>query len=442
LSFPALKKDEIKNMRTIFLMFFVSLLVVAPSLALEQKAPPQPDDAYADLELFTDALAVIQRNYVEKVDLRQLIYGGIRGMLQTLDPHSSFLTPELYQDMQADTQGEFGGVGIEVTLEKDLLLVVAPIDGTPAQRAGIKARDQIVSINNQPTQSLDLTQAVNLMRGPVGEKITLGIQRPGVEENLEFELVREVIQLQSVSAKTLEPGYAYARVRQFQERTATELQQQLQQLRAANNNRLKGLILDLRDNPGGLLDQAVAVSDLFLTEGLIVYTQGRDPADQVRFEASAAQTEPAYPLILLINEGSASASEIVAGALHDHARAMLLGEKTFGKGSVQTIIPLSDDSGLRLTTARYYTPSGTSIQVRGIEPDIAISPLSLPENKPQGHYREADLQNHFAPQVQPDAVPILPALSAQEQKDYQLMRALDLLKGLDHFGVTANRLAE
>lgn len=429
-------------MRTLFLMIFVSLLLVMPSFSLEKKTPPEADEAYVELELFSDALAVIQRNYVEKIDLRQLIYGGIRGMLQTLDPHSSFLTPELYQEMQADTQGEFGGVGIEVTLEKDLLLVVAALDGTPAQRAGIKARDQIVSINNHPTQNLDLAQAVNMMRGAVGETITLGIQRPGIEDLLEFTLVREVIQIHSVSAKTLEPGYGYARVRQFQERTAAELQQQLQQIRADNNKPLKGLILDLRDNPGGLLEQAVAVSNLFLAEGLIVYTQGREPADQLRFEASAEQTEPAYPLILLINQGSASASEIVAGALHDHGRAMLLGEKTFGKGSVQTIIPLSDDSGLRLTTARYYTPSGISIQVSGIAPDIAVAPLILPENKPQGHYREADLQNHFAPQPQPNAAPILPELSAQEQKDYQLMRALDLLKGLDHFGATVDRLAE
>jgi carboxyl-terminal processing protease len=429
-------------MRTILLIIVVGLSLAGTSFAQEQKASPEADDAYVELELFTDALAVIQRNYVEKVDLHSLIYGGIRGMLQTLDPHSSFLTPELYQEMQADTQGEFGGVGIEVTLEKDALLVVAPLDGTPAQRAGIKARDQIVSINDHPTQNLDLMQAVNMMRGQVGEKITLGILRPGVEGRLDFELIREVIQLHSVSARTLEPGYAYARVRQFQERTAIELQQQLQQVRAENNNRLKGLILDLRDNPGGLLDQAVAVSDLFLAEGLIVYTQGRDPADQLRFEAGAEQTEPDYPLILLINEGSASASEIVAGALHDHARAMLLGEKTFGKGSVQTIIPLSDDSGLRLTTARYFTPSGTSIQVRGIEPDIAVPPLHLPENKSQGHYREVDLQNHFAPQAQPETVPVLPRLSAEDQMDYQLMRALDLLKGLDHFGVTTYKAAE
>ncbi len=389
------------------------------------------DDTYEEIELFTDVLAIIHRGYVEEVDIRDLIYGGIRGMLATLDPHSSFLTPDLYEEMQADTHGEFGGVGIEVTLEAGVLTVVSPIEGTPAQRAGIRARDRIVRINGKPIQDLNLMEAVRMMRGSSGEKITLHIRREGADKLLEFELVREVIKIHSVSGRTLEPGYAYARISQFQERTASELKTLLSKIRVANEDKLKGLIVDLRNNPGGLLDQAVAVSDLFLKQGLIVYTEGREESSQLRFQASEEGTEPNYPLVLLINEGSASASEIVAGALHDHGRALLLGERTFGKGSVQTIIPLSDHSGLRLTTARYFTPSGTSIQARGIAPDIEVPDLELPETQPKGHYRERDLENHFEAQGEKDAE--LPRIESQERRDFQLMRALDLLKGLEFF---------
>lgn len=391
--------------------------------------------AYEDLELFTDVLAIINRSYVEDVDIRSLIYGGIRGMLATLDPHSSFLTPDLYEEMQADTHGEFGGVGIEVSLEKGIVSVVSPIEGTPAARAGIRARDQIVSIDGKSTQDLNLMEAVRMMRGPSGEKITLGVRREGEAELLSFELIREVIQLHSVNGRTLEPGYAYARITQFQERTGDELRDLISKLREENNQAINGLVLDLRNNPGGLLDQAVAVSDLFLNEGLIVYTEGRDSSSQLRFKATSEGTEPDYPLILLINEGSASASEIVAGALHDHNRAMLLGERTFGKGSVQTIIPLSDNSGLRLTTARYYTPSGVSIQARGIAPDIEVPAVELPAQLSSNHYREKDLNNHFEATSKKGKKQIAedtPQLTPEDQKDFQLMRALDLLKGLDY----------
>lgn len=421
-------------LRTLLLALILSGLVWTQMAVGNQETPPEADTVggYEDIELFTDVLSIIQRSYVEEVALRDLIYGGIRGMLATLDPHSSFLTPELYEEMQADTHGEFGGIGIEVSLEDGFVAVVSPIEGTPAQRAGIRARDQIVMIDGKSTQDLDLMEAVRKMRGPIGEKITLGIRREGADKLLEFELVREVIQIHSISGHTLEPGFGYARISQFQERTASELKTLLSQLRLENNDQLKGLIVDLRNNPGGLLDQAVEVSDLFLNSGLIVYTEGREESSQLRFNASDSTTEPDYPLILLINEGSASASEIVAGALHDHGRALLLGEKTFGKGSVQTIIPLSDRSGLRLTTARYFTPSGTSIQARGIEPDISVSPLEMASVKKQNHYRERDLNNHFEPQqVKADGVKE-PRLSVAESNDFQLMRALDLLKGLDY----------
>ena len=417
------------SLRKLLLALLVLCLLLS-QVAVGDDSQTEDEGGYQEIELFTDVLAIIHRSYVEEVDIRNLIYGGIRGMLATLDPHSSFLTPELYEEMQADTHGEFGGIGIEVTLEKGILSVVSPIEGTPAQRAGIKARDQIVAIDGTPTQDLNLMEAVRLMRGPSGEKILLGIRRDGEEKLLEFELTREVIQIHSISGKTLEPGYAYARISQFQERTGDELKRLLSQLRLENQDQLKGVIVDLRNNPGGLLDQAVAVSDLFLSSGLIVYTEGREASSQLRFQASSDGTEPDYPLILLINEGSASASEIVAGALHDHGRALLLGERTFGKGSVQTIIPLSDHSGLRLTTARYFTPSGVSIQARGIAPDIEVPTLELPENA-QSHYREKDLANHFEPNGE-TGKSSGSQLTAEERKDFQLMRALDLLKGLDY----------
>ncbi len=419
-------------LRRLFLALVLVGLLTSVTVGAQKEAEPATDDkAYADLELFTDVLALIHRSYVEDVDIRDLIYGGIRGMLATLDPHSSFLTPELYEEMQADTHGEFGGVGIEVTIEKGVLSVVAPIEGTPAQRAGIRARDRIVQINGKATQDLDLMEAVRMMRGKAGEKIKLGIRRKGVDKLLEFDLQREVIQVHSVSGRLLGPGFGYARISQFQERTGRELKDLLAKMRLENQARLKGLILDLRNNPGGLLDQAVAVSDLFLNQGLIVYTEGREKASQLRFQASTKGTEPEYPLVLLINEGSASASEIVAGALHDHGRALLLGERTFGKGSVQTIIPLSDNSGLRLTTARYFTPSGTSIQARGIAPDIEVPDLELPQQPPREHYRERDLAHHFEADSNRQQ-PADPQLTPKERKDFQLMRALDLLKGLDY----------
>lgn len=424
----------------------LALALAVSCLLLTQVAiGEEPQDAevggYEEIELFTDVLAIIHRSYVEDVDIKSLIYGGIRGMLATLDPHSSFLTPDLYEEMQADTHGEFGGIGIEVTLEKGVLSVVSPIEGTPAQRAGIRARDQIVTIDGKPTQDLNLMEAVRLMRGPSGEVIRLGVRRAGEDKVLDFELKREVIKLQSVNGRTLEQGFAYVRISQFQERTGTELKALVSRLRLDNEDRLKGLIIDLRNNPGGLLDQAVAVSDLFLSSGLIVYTEGRDSSSQLRFQASSEGTEPNYPLILLINEGSASASEIVAGALHDHGRAMLLGEKTFGKGSVQTIIPLSDHSGLRLTTARYFTPSGVSIQARGIAPDIEVPSIELP-TAAREHYREKDLANHFeATDKGEKAVDgeVRPQLKEEDRQDFQLMRALDLLKGLEYLSAPADQ---
>lgn len=391
------------------------------------------DDSYRNLELFTDVLAIIQKSYVEEVDVNALIYGGIRGMLETLDPHSSFLSPEMYQEMKVDTHGEFGGLGIEIVIRDGKLTVVAPIEGTPAAEAGIEAGDLIQRIDGEPVKELELMQAVRKLRGAKGTDVTLTIWREGFEKPRQFTMTRDIIQINSVKGRMLEPGYGYLRISQFQEKTGTDLREKIADLRSDETGPFKGLILDLRNNPGGLLNQAVSVSDLFISDGMIVYTEGREPGSQMRFKATANGTEPEYPLVVLINGGSASASEIVAGALSDHGRAVILGEASFGKGSVQTIVPLSDNSGLRLTTARYFTPNGLSIQAKGIIPDIVVSGAKLSKEGSFNHFRERDLENHIErSDVRDEAVAEQnEELSDADRTDLQLMRALDLLKGLE-----------
>lgn len=417
--------------KIILVVLFLAVLSPAINCFSQSDVTSQEED-YKNLEIFTDVLALIQKSYVENVNSHELIYGAIRGMLGTLDPHSSFLTPDMYEDMQADTHGEFGGLGIEITVKDHALIVVTPIEDTPAYSAGIKAGDQIVKINGQLTQDLEIMQAVRLMRGPKGEPVTLAIERQGEKELLLFTVVRDIIQLQSVKSRLLEEHYGYVRVSQFQGRTGSDLQDHLKKLQQENSVTLKGVILDLRNNPGGLLDQAVAVADLFLDEGLIVYTEGRDPEAQLKFAAKPADREPNYPLVVLINGGSASAAEIVAGALQDHGRAIIIGEQSFGKGSVQTIIPLGDDSGLRLTTARYFTPSGRSIQARGITPDIIVPQLTLPQADEEQQLREKDLEHHFKAQPETNINTVnKKEQSLEVQEDYQLKRALELLKGFE-----------
>jgi len=425
-----MKKNFMVKAIPVFLLLFVLGCGSNSAWANDQ-------EDYQNLEIFTDVLSLIQNSYVDEIDTKQLVYGAIRGMLATLDPHSSFLTPDMFEEMQADTHGEFGGLGLEITIRDQRLQVVSPIEGTPAFAAGIKAGDQIIAIDGRPTQDMEIMEAVGLLRGPSGSAVEITIARPGEKEPLDFSIERAIIQVESVKSRAVNDHYGYARISQFQDRTVDELKTQLEQLRKdAPGGSLPGLILDLRNNPGGLLEQAVAVSDLFLNKGLIVYTEGRETESQFEFSAHAAGTEPDYPLIVLINGGSASASEIVAGALQDHSRAIILGEQSFGKGSVQTIIPLSDKSGLRLTTARYFTPSGRSIQALGITPDIVVSdlPLTPPEQNEPG-LREADLQNHFQPAVKPAEQPENDSSdvkgSPAEKGDYPLQRALDLLKGLE-----------
>ncbi|MDX2495390.1 MAG: S41 family peptidase [Desulfuromusa sp.] len=395
------------------------------------------EDDYMNLEIFTDVLSLIRSSYVEDVDMDELVYGAIRGMLNTLDPHSSFLTPEMYKEMQADTHGEFGGLGIEITIKDGELIIVSPIEDTPAYAVGVKAGDQIVKIDGKPTRDIDFMEAVRMLRGPKGEAITISIHRSDEDKLREFTIIRDIIQVQSVKSNFLQGHFGYVRVSQFQDRTGSDLKEHLRSLRNDNGDQLRGMILDLRNNPGGLLDQAVAVSDLFLSEGLIVYTEGREAEAQLTFSAQPAGTEPDYPLIVMINGGSASAAEIVAGALQDHNRAIILGEQSFGKGSVQTVIPLDDLSGLRLTTARYFTPSGRSIQARGIHPDIVVPPLiSVAQEKTGTLLREQDLANHFQSLVEKPTV-VEPeesqGLTREEKGDNQLLRALDLLKAINLF---------
>jgi carboxyl-terminal processing protease len=405
-----------------------------------------PRQDYESLELFTNILSIVKKNYVEEVDTKNLINGAVGGMLNSLDPHSAYLTPEHYKDLQMDTQGRFGGLGIEITVKSGVLTVVSPIEDTPAFKAGIKPGDMIFKIEDEFTKDMTLVDAVKRMRGLPGTKINISIKREGVPELIDFSLVRDTIRVQSVRSRVLETGYGYIRLAQFQERSDRDVQRALEKL-AADKGGLKGLVLDLRNNPGGLLTQAVRVSDLFLDSGMIVYTEGRIESQKQKYFAQKNGSWMDFPIVVLVNAGSASASEIVAGALQDHKRAIVLGGKTFGKGSVQTILPLDDNSALRLTTARYFTPKGRSIQASGIVPDIAVDSVqdSKPEDRKRSGIREENLPGHLQnQQTAPDKEPeqgskenLVPSTGPTGDetidKDQQLKRALDLLKSWDVF---------
>jgi carboxyl-terminal processing protease len=407
---------------------------------------------YEDLALFSSVLSHVRRNYVEPVDEHDLLAGAMNGMLRELDPHSAFLDAEDYREMQDDTRGEFHGLGIEITKRQgEPIEVVSPIDGTPAARAGIRALDRIVKIcpteppedweeECRSTKNMTLLEAVQLMRGRKGTDITIHIYREGFEEPEPFTVVRDVVKVDSVHGRILEPGFAYLRIGSFQERSEDELQEKLDELRAESDGEFKGLVLDLRDNPGGLLDQAVKISDHWLPDGVIVYTQGREESQRQNYHASREGTEADYPVVVLVNAGSASASEIVAGALQDHQRALVLGVDTFGKGSVQTVYPLDGGSALRLTTALYYTPSGRSIQETGISPDILVElAASEPTARRQPRrMREKDLEGHF---THGDADPSEAGAKATGEDDeeearptdVQLDRGLEVLKSWRYF---------
>ena len=395
------------------------------------------------LKLLKDVIAIIKMNYVEEVDTKKLLTGAIEGMLASLDPHSAFLTPEPYKEMRISMSGSFGGLGIEINIRDDKLTVISPIEDTPAFRAGIKANDHIWKIGDKLTKGMTITQAVNLMRGPKGTRVTLTILREGQKSPLVFPLVRDIINTKSLKARSLEPGYGYIRIIQFQERTGQDFLKTLQLLRQENGGTLKGLVLDLRNNPGGLVDTATQVVDPFIGEGksdgTIVSMRGRTPGSQRNYYAHIGTKEPSYPIVVLINGASASASEIIAGALQDQKRAIIMGTQSYGKGSVQSVITLRDGYGLKLTTARYYTPSGRSIQAKGIRPDIIVAQTDVANKKngmaPSPH--DAAFGNRSsAPAALKSPLPPSPMVG-DLANDFQLSRALETLKGLNIFaGVT------
>ncbi len=418
----------------------VMVSLSSPHLVIGGEANAAASDTYRQLNLFGDVFERVRSDYVEKPDDAKLVEAAINGMLSSLDPHSSYMSPKSFRDMQVQTRGEFGGLGIEVTMENDVVKVVTPIDDTPAYRAGVLAGDLITELDGEPIRGLTLSQAVDKMRGPVNTPITITVVRKGAEDPLKIKIVRDVIRIQSVRSR-VEGDIGYIRITQFNEQTFEGLQKAIKDInKEVPADKLKGYILDLRNNPGGLLDQAIAVSDAFLDRGEIVSTRGRNASETQRYNARAGDLTKGKPVIVLINGGSASASEIVSGALQDHRRATVLGTRSFGKGSVQTIIPLGANGAIRLTTARYYTPSGRSIQAKGIAPDIEVlqelpdelkgkvttkgevslrGHLANPDDEAAGKKEDADNSPALQAYVPPDA-----------KDDAQLKYAEELLRGL------------
>lgn len=422
-------------------LFLLGLAVLASAYAKEQAGTdsnPAVDDIsvpFDEIRTFADVFARVKKDYVENIDDTELMKNAIRGMLSGLDPHSAYLGKSEYQSLHEGTVGEFGGLGIEIGEEGGFIKVIAPIDDTPAYRAGVKAGDVIIRLDDKSAKGIGLSEAIKLMRGKPGEPITLTIMREGQEKPLKITIVRDIITIKSVRSRTLEPGYLYLRITQFQSHTAELLREAIERFREENSADINGVVLDLRNNPGGVLNGAVSVSDIFLEEGLIVYTEGRDSDSASHFRAKPGDMIGGAPMVVLVNGGSASASEIVAGALQDQGRAIILGEKTFGKGSVQTILPMSNGDAVKLTTARYYTPAGRSIQALGIEPDIKTRNLSLKRDAETdlATVTEAQLSRHLenAGENSEDAT------SQSEnterplaEEDYPLYEALNLLRSL------------
>jgi carboxyl-terminal processing protease len=427
-------------------------LVLGVSLAVGPDGLAERTDAAAnlpveELRLFSDVFARVKSDYVEELSDKDLLEHAVRGMLEGLDPHSAYLDVDAFRDLQVGTSGEFGGLGIEVGMEDGFVKVISPIDDTPAQRAGIQAGDLIIRLDEQPVKGMSLSDAVKVMRGKKGTPIILTVVREGEEKPLKIEVVRDIIQVRSVKARMLGEGFGYVRISQFQSKTSDNLSEALSELRDEYGKSLRGVVLDLRNNPGGVLNAAVEVSDAFLEDGTVVYTEGRSGESELRFNATPGDLVGGAPIVVLVNGGSASASEIVAGALQDHKRAVIMGEKTFGKGSVQTILPLNNGSAIKLTTARYYTPSGRSIQAEGVEPDIILDRVRFTALDPTEFepIKEADLQRHLQngfDDTQPLEIEVAPGedgaadgASAEPkgslaEQDYALYEAVNLLKGM------------
>jgi carboxyl-terminal processing protease len=429
-----------RNFKIVSVILLVFLLGITIGLSRSHKVSARSNNIYEELKVFTDVLGLLQKEYVEETNSNELMYGAIKGMLETLDPHSAFMPPNMYKEMQEETKGRFEGLGIEITIKEGILAVVSPIEDTPAFKAGILAGDQILKIDGDSTKNLTLMDSVKRMRGPKGTQVTITIMREGFVKPRDFTLTRDVIPVRSVRHELLEKQYGYIRLSQFQEKTEGELDKALKALEEESKGSMKGLVLDLRNNPGGLLDQAVKVADRFIESGLIVSMEGRREDQKMKFFAHSQGTIARYPLIVLVNGGSASASEIVAGAIQDHGRGILVGTQTFGKGSVQTIFPLKDGSGLRLTTARYFTPNGRSIQAKGIIPDILVKPALSEEEKVTPLPKqpmEKDLERHLietekgAPKEKEK--PKKEEVKEKKPSDPQLERALELLKSWEIF---------
>ncbi len=401
------------------------------------------DKTYKSLKMFTDVLEELEKNYVDDVNAEDLIHNAIKGMVGNLDPHSSFMPPEAFDELQDDTKGEFSGIGIVITMKDGILTVVSPIEGTPAYKAGIQAGDIIIRIDDKTTKDMALWEAVNLMRGPRHKAVLITVIREGEPESLKFSLKRDMIPMESVRSATLAPGYGYLRVTNFRMSTLDDIKKHLGKLESEDSG-LKGLVMDLRDNPGGLLDQSVKISDLFLDKGIIVSIKGRQKRNTQVFKAYPSDDDKKYPIVVLINGGSASASEIVAGALQDHSRALVLGTTSFGKGSVQTVRPLKEGFGIKYTIAKYYTPSGRSIQAKGIEPDIEVEYEILEKKEKKSSafdrmIREKDLKNSFKPEKSKQSKELKKQSGKQPKnhqrlldtdklhQDAQVKRALDIL---------------
>jgi carboxyl-terminal processing protease len=433
----------------LFLGMFVGAAIILDMGVLAEREgskdilAPLPLD---ELRTFTEVFSRIKADYVEPVSDKKLLEDSVQGMLSGLDPHSAYLDANSFKDMRVETEGKFGGLGIEVTMENGFVKVVSPIEDTPAARAGVKPGDLVIRLDETAVKGLTLTEAVRIMRGKPGTDITLTIVREGLSKPLKITLKRSIIKIQSVKSRLLEPGFGYVRITQFQSGTEKGLADVVRKLESENKGALRGMVLDLRNNPGGVLNAAVGVSDAFLDKGLIVYTEGRVEDSRMRKSATPGDLMKGAPMVVLINGGSASASEIVAGALQDHKRAVIMGTKSFGKGSVQTIVPISNGAALKITTARYYTPNGRSIQAAGIEPDIITEEARLTKSETADRLKEADLVRHLENGVDP-------VKKKEESKkddgqndkkkdetgksptveDYQLQEALNLLKGITFF---------
>jgi len=422
----------------------LGVTLVFGQMVFADKTETRPDLPLDELRTFSEVFGRIKNSYVEPVEDKELLQNAIQGMLSGLDPHSTYLDFEDFKELREGTSGEFGGLGIEVTMEDGFVKVVAPIDDTPAARGGVQAGDLIIRLDDTPVKGLSLGEAVDIMRGKPDSKLLLTIIREGADKPLKIELTRAIIKVESVKQKMLDPGYGYVRISTFQARTGASLKEAISALKEENDGALKGLVLDLRNNPGGLLDAAVDVSDAFITKGKIVYTEGRIKDSAQEFNAKPTDILKGAPLVVLVNGGSASASEIVAGALQDHKRAVILGSKTFGKGSVQTVMPLSDSTAVKMTTARYFTPSGRSIQAEGIVPDIVIESIKVSSLDTNGFnpLREQDLSGHLANgngESESETTDDETTESKAEEKedntplavsDYYLSQALNLLKGM------------